>query len=329
MMIGESAPLRALMGHLHRFASCGAAVLLEGETGTGKELAAREIHYMGARRDKPFVPVNCGALPDSLLESELFGHCRGAFTDARSRQPGLVEHAHGGTLFLDEVDSLTPKAQVALLRFLQDSSYRPVGAVAACTADVRLVAATNAHLETLVAAGAFRRDLFYRLNVLYAVVPPLRQRGDDVRLLAVHFLEETARRLQAGSKRWTPEALDRLAGYPWPGNIRELENVALRAFLQADGAVEVDANDLLEAAPALAAHERLPAMAESAGDHEDARFSTAKMQAVSGFERGYLTRLLRHANGNISVAARLSGTERRQLGKLLKKHNIQAKPFRT
>jgi DNA-binding NtrC family response regulator len=325
MMIGESAPLRALLGHLHRFASCGAAVLLEGETGTGKELAAREIHYMGARRDKPFVPVNCGALPDSLLESELFGHCRGAFTDARSRQPGLVEHAHGGTLFLDEVDSLTPKAQVALLRFLQDSSYRPVGAGAACTADVRLVAATNAHLDALVGQGVFRRDLFYRLNVLYAVVPALRERGDDVVLLAGHFLAETARRMQSASKRWTPEALELIGDYAWPGNIRELENVVLRAFLQADTS-EVGVDDLVEVAPALAAGDRVPAMALCG--HEGASFSAAKMRAVSGFEKGYLTRLLRHANGNISVAARLSGTERRQLGKLLKKHNIQAKPFR-
>jgi DNA-binding NtrC family response regulator len=325
MMIGESAPLRALLGHLHRFASCGAAVLLEGETGTGKELAAREIHYMGARRDKPFVPVNCGALPDSLLESELFGHCRGAFTDARSRQPGLVEHAHGGTLFLDEVDSLTPKAQVALLRFLQDSSYRPVGAGAACTADVRLVAATNAHLDTLVGQGAFRRDLFYRLNVLYAMVPALRERGGDVVRLAGHFLAETARRMQSAPKRWAPEALDLIVDYAWPGNIRELENVVLRAFLQADGS-EVGVDDLVEVAPVLAAGDRVPAMA--GGGHEDVSFSMAKMQAVSGFEKGYLTRLLRHANGNISVAARLSGTERRQLGKLLKKHNIQAKPFR-
>ena len=323
MIIGQSQPLRALLQQLGRFASCDAPVLIEGETGTGKELAAREIHYAGSRAERPFVPVNCGALPDSLIESELFGHRRGAFTDAKTSQPGLVEYAQSGTLFLDEVDSLSLKAQVVLLRFLQDREYRPVGGGAMRAANVRVIAASNACLEALVAEGRFRCDLLYRLNPLFVRVPPLREREGDVQRLAEHFLAAAAQTLGSASRQWTTEALSALAAYAWPGNVRELENVALRACLQAqDNCVRLA--DLAAVAPAIACATSLPA---SHVDPTSTHFGAAKTHAIEVFERGYLTALMHEARGNVSHAARLSGTERRQLGKLLKKHGIATAQF--
>lgn len=378
MMIGQSHQLGALLAQLRRFASCDAPVLLEGETGTGKELAAREIHYASRRRDKPFVPVNCGALPESLIESELFGHRRGAFTDAKSAQSGLIEHAQHGTLFLDEVDSLSPKAQVTLLRFLQDSEYRPVGGGAICIADVRIIAATNTSLARLVADGNFRCDLLYRLNPLYVHLPPLRTREGDIAALAAHFLSGVTQRMNVAPKRWTDEALRALTMYAWPGNVRELENVVLRTCLCAEG-LDIGLAELAVAEPALVAGIAVGAAAASAdgngldnsalplssfsrphwrlfGDTSsdrrissdrrkqdaplanaqvpDARyvaasFSAAKTSAIALFEHDYLIDLMRRAGGNVSVAARLSRIERRQLGKLLKKRGIEKEQFRS
>ncbi|MEP6898402.1 MAG: sigma-54 factor interaction domain-containing protein, partial [Rhodanobacter sp.] len=175
-MLGQSQAIHSIRAQLQSYAGCDVQVLIEGETGTGKELVAREIHYASARREHPFVPVNCGAIADGLIENELFGHNRGAFTDAKGAQAGLIDHARGGTLFLDEVDTLSSKGQVTLLRFLQDNEYRPVGGGVARISDARIIAATNACLEQQVAAGHFRRDLQYRLNALYLRLPPLRER---------------------------------------------------------------------------------------------------------------------------------------------------------
>jgi len=336
-MIGESRQFVGMLAQLKRFASCVAPVLLEGETGTGKELAAREIHHAGPRRESPFVPVNCGALPDSLIESELFGHLRGAFTDAKSAQSGLVRRAQGGTLFLDEVDSLSPKAQVTLLRFLQDSEYRPVGGSSVRTADVRVIAAANASLQCLVAEGRFRRDLYYRLNALYVRVPALREREGDVALLAKHLLRAAARTLDTLPKQWTRAALAALEAYAWPGNVRELENVSLRACLATDGA-QIDLADLERVEPAFAAvpldaavdaAKPLNGHAHVNGEGANASFSAAKTHAIESFEHDYLSRLMRRAHGNVSAAARLSSIERRQLGKLLKKRGIEKERFRS
>jgi transcriptional regulator with PAS, ATPase and Fis domain len=232
-MIGESEAFRGAHALLRRYAGCSAPVLIEGETGTGKELAARAVHYASARALGPFVPVNCGALPDALLESELFGHRRGAFTDARSSEPGLVEYAHGGSLFLDEIDSLSPHAQTTLLRFMQNGEFRAVGDRPLRSADVRIIAATNVALAAAVEAGRFRRDLFYRLNPLCVQLPPLRARGGDVILLARHLLGEVARRHGLVPREWRPEALPALARHDWPGNVRELENELRRAVVLA------------------------------------------------------------------------------------------------
>ena len=323
MIVGQSVASCAMLASLRRFAACAVPVLLEGETGTGKELAAREIHYAGPRAQKPFVPVNCGALPDTLIESELFGHRRGAFTDAKSEQPGLVELAQGGTLFLDEVDTLSPKAQVTLLRFLQDREYRPVGGRVARTADVRIVAATNASLEQLSLERRFRRDLYYRLNALYLRLLPLRERTADIAPLAQHFLAVASRQLGVAPKRWTDAALAALAAHAWPGNVRELENVALRACVNADGN-EAGVAELVAADPAFAVAQAGPPR----DDPQDASFSASKARAIASFERTFLTRLLRDAGGNVTTAARLADIERRQLGKLLKKHGIARSAFR-
>jgi len=306
-LIGESPVFLAAVRSVERIAHCDAEVLIEGETGTGKEVVARAIHYLGPRKGQPFIPVNCGALPDELVENELFGHQRGAYTDARTDQPGLVEQAEGGTLFLDEVEALSPKGQVALLRFLQNHEYRPLGGQGLRQADVRVICASNASLETLVREGRFRMDLYYRINLLPIELPPLRERGTDVALLAEYFLERCRRQYHQPDFYFHPEALTRLHDHPWPGNVRELENAVHRAFLLAEGpAIHLPRPG--EASP--------PASAECPG------FSTAKARAIETFERRYLQALMSRTGGNVTAAARLAGKERRALGKLLKKHGI-------
>jgi len=308
-MLGRSLAFRIADALIEKIAAFDAPVLIEGETGTGKELAARAIHYRGARAARPFVPVNCGALPDALIENELFGHRRGAFTDAREDKPGLVELARGGTLFLDEVDALTPKAQVTLLRFLQDQQFRPLGGRREEQADVRIVTASNRVLERQVEAGAFRLDLLYRLKLLHLTLPPLRERREDITLLAEHFVSLGAARYRKPALPIEPATLAWFECYAWPGNIRELENLIQREFLLADGP------RIVVPAPATAL-DVVPTKALPRN------YRQAKRQAIAEFEARFLTDLIGQANGNVSAAARLSGTERRHLGRLLKKHSI-------
>lgn len=310
-IVGESASFRQALVSIERVARSDAPVLVEGETGSGKEVAARAIHYGGPRQAAPFVPLNCGALPESLFESELFGHERGAFTDARERRAGLVAEAERGTLFLDEVDALAPRAQVALLRFLQDNCFRPLGGRER-RGDVRLIAASNRALEPLVAAGLFRQDLLYRIKVLHVLLPPLRERGDDALRLARHFAERYARKYGGAVKDFDAATQDWIARNAWPGNIRELENWVHRAVLMCDGAT-------IHEAPARAPGDA-PRPAAPAGPLPP--YQQAKAQALEAFERDFLLRALRAAGGNVSEAALLVGKERRAFGKLLKKHAI-------
>ena len=233
-LIGSSPAFREMLAVLEKIAGYDASVLITGETGSGKELAARAIHYLSTRRDKPFIPVNCGALPDHLIENELFGHSRGAYTDARESQVGLIAQAEGGTLFLDEVDALSAKAQVSLLRFLQDGQYRPLGSSRTLYAQVRILAASNVDLARQVEDGRFRADLHFRLNVMELPVPPLRERAGDAELLARHFIAEAACRYRLPAKELHPDTLEWLASQPWPGNVRELQNRIQREFLLAD-----------------------------------------------------------------------------------------------
>jgi DNA-binding NtrC family response regulator len=305
-MIGSSSVFRTMMGLLDRIAQYDATVLIQGETGTGKELAARAIHYQGARRNKPFLPVNCGALQDALIENELFGHRRGAYTDARFDQAGLVEAASGGTLFLDEVDALSPKGQVTLLRFLEDREYRPIGAHSARSADVRIIAASNLSLDHQTHQGRFRADLLYRLRIMELPVPPLRERTGDATLLAHYFVDQFSRRFSKAVIPFSETTLAFFETYDWPGNIRELNNLVCQAFLLSDG-------------PTITIAESRLAASDATGIFN---YRQAKRRAIRAFEHQFLSRALARAQGNISEAARLIGTERRHLGRLLKKHGI-------
>jgi len=234
-IVGDCSAMRAVFDRIKRVAATDVTVLIRGESGTGKELAARAIHESGARAQGPFIAVNCAAIPDSLIEAELFGHEKGAFTGATARKQGLVEAAHGGTLFLDEVGELAPAVQARLLRVLQEGEIRPVGATASRKVDVRLLAATHRDLEQMVRDKSFREDLYYRLKVMELALPPLRERGEDVERLAVHLLDKAAAKLKRGGLQLSERALAAIRRHAWPGNVRELANAIERAVILCDG----------------------------------------------------------------------------------------------
>jgi DNA-binding NtrC family response regulator len=315
-LLGSSPEFSCVLRLIEKFAKLSAPVLIEGETGTGKDMVARALHYGGRRRDLPFVPVNCGALPDSLLESELFGHVRGAFTDARMDQAGLVETANSGTLFLDEIDTLTPKGQVAILRFLQDGSFRPVGSRVERNADVRIVAASNANLDRLVESGTFRIDLLFRLRILNLKLPPLRERGDDALLLAQAFFDRCRRQHECNAMDLDASSCAWFGRYHWPGNVRELEGLVYREAMLGDEAT------LRLAAPIMLSQERRQGGDRRLNAFNGMPYSVAKSRALEQFTRRYLAALMDHAGGNITHAARVAGKERRALGKLLKRHGL-------
>jgi len=308
-IIGESPAFLDKVRCVPRFARCDATLLISGESGTGKELFARAIHYLSPRADRPFVPVNCGALPENLVESEIFGHKRGAFTGAASDQAGLIREAEGGTLFLDEIDTLTPTAQVKLLRFLQDGEYHPVGSPQILRANIRVVAAGNADFSQIVREGKFREDLFYRLNVLALTLPALRERRGDILLLAHDFLEKHAALAEARSKNLSLAALNRLLSHSWPGNVRELQNVLTRAIVLSDhDSIEPSDLDLPEDGPAA----------------EEQSFRAMKSHGVQRFEHDFLATVLRAHDGNITRAASAVKKNRRAFWELLRKHGLLA-----
>ncbi|MCP3963682.1 MAG: sigma-54-dependent Fis family transcriptional regulator [bacterium] len=312
-LVGESEPFLRQVDVIPRLAATDATVMISGETGTGKELVARAIHYHSRRRGKPFVPLNCSALPETLVENELFGHAKGAYTNASSVQRGLVEEARGGTLFLDEVDTLSLSVQVKMLRFLQDLKYRPLGAARSRSADVRILAATNADLRQAVALRRFRADLFYRLNVLRLRLPPLRERSGDVPLLAAHFLSLYGRQYQR-PMTISARAMDKLSAYSWPGNVRELKAVLQRAMLLSTE-TRLEPHDL-----------DLPASV-GGGTTPRRRFQEAKALVIAGFERDFLARVLAAHQGNVTRAAKSAGKERRAFQRLLHKHRIDPRDF--
>ena len=317
--IGASEGVRTVMRQVEKIACSDAPVLIQGETGSGKELVARAIWSRSARRAGPFIPINCGAVPDGLIETELFGHGAGAFTDAKHSRDGIIAQAQHGTLFLDEINTFSPKAQVTLLRFLQDLRYRPVGTSTERAADVRVIAASNQPLRELVDAGRFRRDLLYRLNILELTIPPLRNRQDDIDLLVDHFLQFFCQKYGLPPKRLHPEATEFLRKHQWPGNVRELENWIHREVLLAD-------SDEIRAAghPMPWSDGSTTGFADSLPDYR-----AAKARALVNFEVTYLAQALAAARGNVSVAARMAGKERRSFGKLLRKHGIDRFRFRS
>ena len=306
-LVGASGPMKQMYEEMARVAGTGTTVLIRGESGTGKELIASSIHYHSSRAKKPFIKVNCAALPEALVESELFGHERGAFTGAESRKKGRFELANSGTIFLDEIGELSPAIQVKLLRVLQEREFERVGGTEAVKVDVRVVAATNRNLEKALAEGSFREDLYYRLNVFPIFIPPLRERRSDVLPLADHFAEKYAREHGKTIKRISTPAIDALASYHWPGNVRELENTIQRAVLMADGEV-------------IHGHHLPPTLqtAEATGTV----VSTSLGGAVATFERSLIEDALKTTRGNRSRAARLLDTTERVINYKVKKYGI-------
>jgi DNA-binding NtrC family response regulator len=293
------------------FAATNAAVLITGETGTGKELFAHAIHSLSKRKSGPFIPVDCGSLPEQLAENELFGHCRGAFTDAHKDQRGLAAMAEDGTLFLDEVDALSPANQAKLLRFLQEGTYRALGAERFMRSNARVIAASNRNIEDRVQQGQFRSDLYFRLNVLRLHLPPLHERREDIPLLAQHFLDHEFASERA-RKSFSAAAMRKIENHSWPGNVRELFNSVQRAALCSKGQT-ITPQDIALANEGAATESNL-----ITGEG----FQRARRQAIEQFERGYVEHLLTRHAGNVTHAAHEAGKERRSFGKLVKKYNL-------
>ena len=313
-LIGDSRCFLQQVDRLARYARSHATVLILGETGTGKEIFARAVHYTSPRSAGPWVAINCGAIPHELVEDELFGHVRGAYTTAHVHRNGMVKEAEGGTLFLDDVDCLPRAAQAKLLRFLQEREFRPVGSNTVLRADVRVIAASNRDLVRLAALGEFRQDLYFRLNVLPLVLPALRERREDIAGLAQHFVRHFAREMKRPVTGLTPAALQRMLVYDWPGNVRELQHVVERAMVLADGTL-LDAPDIDCGRPDAAA----------AGDRS---FRTLKARVIEDFERGYIERLLDANGGNVTHAARAAGKNRRAFFELMRKYRIESEAHR-
>jgi len=314
IIVGASVRMQRIYNLIARIAPTDSSVLIAGESGTGKELVARSIHLQSRRADQPFMAVNCGALPESLLESELFGHVRGAFTGAWVDKKGLFDQADHGTLFLDEVGEMSPASQVKLLRVLQDNEFRRVGGNTTLKVDVRILAATNRDLREAMKTGQFREDLYYRLNVFQIDLPPLRERGEDIPLLAHYFLDIYARRLGKDITQFDSKAMYQLTHYPWPGNVRELENIVQRATALAEGG-QIRVADLPR-------HLRDATMPQLGAP------SNPPLVLPEGFrldelERLYIEQTLARANGNVSRTARLLGISRSTMWRKMKQYGLE------
>ena len=317
-MIGQSAQMRAVFRLIETVGPTTATVLIQGESGTGKELVSRAIHFKSDRKDKVFVAVNCSALTETLLESELFGHVKGAFTGAIGNKKGLFEAADGGTLFLDEIGDVPPATQVRLLRVLQEGELKRVGGNETVNVDVRVIAASNVDLAKAKAEGRFREDLYYRLNVITVALPALRDRPDDVPILAHHFLRRYAEKMKKQITGITPEAMGLLTLHRWPGNVRELENVIERASVLCSKTV-IDAADLPED---VKTSPKTGASGVDAFNLNHLPLAQAKELAIRAFERSYLTVAMDRNNQNVSASALAAGMDRSNFRRLLKQHGI-------
>lgn len=313
-IIGSSRPMRRMFELIEKVLDTTTTVLIQGETGTGKELIARVIHYNGPLKDKPFVAENCGALPENLLESELFGHVKGAFTGAVADKKGLFEIADGGTIFLDEIGEMSPMMQVKLLRVLQEGQFRPVGGSATKTVNVRVVASTNRDLVEGIKKGEFREDLFYRINIFQITPPPLRERKDDILALATHFLEKYAVKNEKTIPTLTPQALDLMILFDWPGNVRELENEMERAVTMAAGGKYINHEYLSDKIKHLSGKRYIPDASENNASLKD---------MVRRLEKKMIEDALDSLGGNQSKAARALGLSRQGLLNKIAAYNIQ------
>jgi two-component system, NtrC family, response regulator AtoC len=319
VIIGTGQWIKELYERISMVAATDVTVAISGDSGTGKELVARTIHNLSPRIEGPFVVVNCAAIPEGLLEDELFGHVRGAFTDASRDREGLLAAAHGGTLFLDEIAEMAMPLQAKILRVLQHAEFRRIGDDKDVQVDVRVITATNKDLEQAVEAGTFREDLYYRINVFPLRLPPLRERKDDIPLLAQHFVLRHRTKVGKVVDGLSPDALARLAAYDFPGNVRELENKIHQALVMTRGPM-IEADDL--SLPAAKLHGRAPTL------DLDRPFRDLKADAVDRFERDYIVALLDRNDGNLAAAARQAGMDRKNLWQLVQRHGIDADSFR-
>ncbi|NQT20950.1 MAG: sigma-54-dependent Fis family transcriptional regulator [Planctomycetes bacterium] len=325
-IIAHSSPMQEVLRQVELVASTESTVLLIGETGVGKELIARAIHRESPRKDRQFVVADCATLAPALLESELFGHVKGAFTGATARKAGLFEIAHGSTLFLDEVANVSMGTQSKLLRVLESHEYKPVGGETGKRADVRLIAATNADLQENIKAKTFREDLFYRLNVFPLRIPPLRERKEDIVFLAQHFLKHFADRLKKPLPSFTDEALEALKRHPWPGNVRELKNVLERVVIMTSESLIKEADISQQPIPEVALEGQ--AVPQNAQELKEAK-KLAKKEAADEFERAFVIDALKKSAGNVSQAAREVGMQRTYFQALMKRHGISREENQT
>lgn len=323
-IVGRSRNMQEVFDIIENISGTSSTVLIMGESGTGKEMVAHAIHKRSKRKDKPFVVINCSAIPETLLESELFGHKKGSFTGAVADKAGLFEEADGGTIFLDEIGEIPPQIQVKLLRVLQEGEVRAVGATHSRNVDVRIIAATNKDLQKEVDVGRFREDLYYRLNVISIILPPLRERSEDIPLLAYHFLEKASARVGKKVRRISVDALQALQNYRWIGNVRELENVIERAVILTSSD-SIQATDL----PPRVLGESFY-LIEEFGDAALSRYpyQEAKEKAMASFNYSYITNLLKQTKGNLSLAAEKAGMDRSNFKKILKKYGIEIDGYR-
>jgi two-component system response regulator GlrR len=311
-IIGNSTAIQHVLEQVSQAANTDASVYIEGNSGTGKELIAKSLHLASSRRDGPFVAINCAAIPETLLESELFGYQKGAFTGANRDKKGLLAEADGGTFFLDEIADMPPTMQVKLLRALEERSFFPLGGSETIHVDIRIIAASNKSLETEIKKGAFREDLFYRIHVILIKLPSLKERKEDIPLLAHHFLEKISLEMGKSIKGFTPAALKKMMAHDWPGNVRELENTIECAVAMSDDAI-IDSGVILRNPMPVSTDENLKPLKD----------------AKESFERRYLIQLMELTRGNISQAAKLAGKYRADLYALLKKYALNPTDFRS
>ncbi|MEO1481613.1 MAG: sigma-54 dependent transcriptional regulator [Myxococcota bacterium] len=328
-LIGESRAIDQVKKLVEQIADSTAPVLISGESGTGKELVARALHRRSNRADAPFIAVNCAAMTETLIDSELFGHEKGAFTGAVGSHKGLFEAADSGVLFLDELGDVPLQTQVKLLRALQENEIRPVGSTRSRKVDVRVIAATNVDLERAMRGGTFREDLYYRISTFRVTLPPLRDRRDDIPLIAQHLLDKFTRRVGASAIRFGDSAMHALVAYEWPGNVRELNNaVEHAATLTNSETIELDQLPSFVNAGISSRAVRNAALLSGVGSISSRPFSEARQQLIEDFEVRYLKDLLGSTEGNLSEASRRSGIDRSNLRRMLKRHTIKAATFR-
>jgi DNA-binding NtrC family response regulator len=319
-LVGESPPMQRIFETIQMVAKTDLTVLITGESGTGKDLTARALHALSERRKRPYIAVNCPTVPENILESELFGYKKGAFTHATQDKKGLFQEAHTGTIFLDEIGDISPTIQTKLLRVLQEKEFKPLGDARPVQVDVRILASTNQNLREKIRQGSFREDFFYRLNVLPIELPPLRERREDIALIAHHLVEKHCKEMGKPLKRLSPELLAAFRNHPWEGNVRELENCILQGLLFAGGETIYPGDVGLTT---------LSASAAPCPDTRDLSYKEAKEQTLQHFNHSYIGHALATCRGNVTQAARMCGMERQALQQIMRRYDVKADDYRS